>query len=316
MRCGWVRTRFLHLDRLPLSAIVNDAVAIVKASRMRSASGFVNAILRRLAREREHIAWPERPGHVESDDDRQAMIEHLSVVHSHPAWLVARWIDRYGIAVTEAWLTFNNRPPATTLAANRLRGNRDALAARLLADGVGSVPTTTAPHGLTVVARRVLSSEAFRDGACVIQDEASQIISELAGGIDGGRILDACASPGGKTLALAAISGAAGLVVAADVRAAPRRSAGRDHATLPAALGAHCPRPGCRSAAISGCDLRLRAGRCSLLGSWHRASRPGHTMAASGVRLARACRCAARAARTHRTSRGPGGPADLQHMFE
>ncbi len=80
------------------------------------------------------------------------------------------------------------------------------------------MPTATAPHGLIVTGGKAQSSDAFQDGACVIQDEASQVIPELAGGMPGDAILDACASPGGKTLALAAQCGPAGVVVAADVR--------------------------------------------------------------------------------------------------
>ncbi len=209
--------QILYLERVPVSAIVNDAVALVKASRFRSATGFVNAVLRRLSRERESLSWPARPSPV-SGDDRAALIDYLSVVHSHPAWLVERWVDRYGAADAEAWLSFNNRAPAITVAPNRLRGSRDQLQVQLRAEGVEATPTTIAPHGLTVVAGNVLSSAAFRDGACVIQDEASQIIPELAAATAGDWIFDACASPGGKTLALSVQCGPSGVVVAADVR--------------------------------------------------------------------------------------------------
>lgn len=209
--------QLLHLERVPTSAVVNDTVQLVKASPVKSAAGFVNAILRRLARERHDLPWPERPAD-DTREGRQALVEYLAMVHSHPAWLVQRWVDRYSVAVAEQWLQFNNDPPPVTLAANRLRGPRDGLAARLAAEGVSSVPTRTAPHGLMVTGGRVQASAAFADGACVIQDEASQLIAELAGATSGDAILDACASPGGKTLALAAQCGEAGLVVAADVR--------------------------------------------------------------------------------------------------
>ncbi|MGH9172973.1 MAG: transcription antitermination factor NusB, partial [Vicinamibacterales bacterium] len=166
--------QILYLARVPVSAVVNDTVGMVKASRFRSASGFVNAVLRRLSRERSRLSWPMRPANPDSDDGRRALVTHLSVVHSHPAWLVARWIDRYGATETERWLRFNNQPPAMTLAPNRLRSSRDDLAARLLAEGIQTEPTRLAPHGLTVSTGQALSSDAFRDGLCVIQDEASQ----------------------------------------------------------------------------------------------------------------------------------------------
>ncbi len=142
-------------------------------------------------------------------------------MHSHPQWLVERWVERFGAARAEAWLRFNNQAPALGLAANRLRTDRDALAAELAAEGIVTTPMIVAPHGLDVVDGRALASHAFRRGACVVQDQSSQLIPELVAGENGERALDACAAPGGKTVALAAQVGEGGLIVAADVR--PRR---------------------------------------------------------------------------------------------
>jgi 16S rRNA (cytosine967-C5)-methyltransferase len=200
--------QLLHLERVPVSAVVNDSVDLVKRHGFRSASGFANAILRRLARERGALSWP----------DRAQLVDHLAVVHSHPAWLVERWLARYGETETGQWLAFNNEPPALTLAANRLRGTRDELIARLQQEHISAEPTRVAPHGVTVTTGRPLVSQAFADGYCVVQDEASQIVPELMRAAPGSRVLDLCASPGGKTLALAAQSGSTGMVAATDVR--------------------------------------------------------------------------------------------------
>jgi 16S rRNA (cytosine967-C5)-methyltransferase len=212
--------QLLYLDRVPAAAVVHDSVEIVKRFRVASAASLVNAVLRRLARDRGALIWPERPGLATGEPLRKAWIEHLSVAQSHPAWLVGRWIDRYGASGAAAWLTFNNAPPPLTLAPNRLRVNRDQLAASLAGEGIVTIPTTIASHGLTTREARVLGSDAFRRGDFLLQDEASQIIPELAAHRSG-RMLDACAAPGGKTLTLAAAAGTAGLVVATDVR--PRR---------------------------------------------------------------------------------------------
>jgi 16S rRNA (cytosine967-C5)-methyltransferase len=200
--------QLLYLDRVPASAIVNDSVNLVKAARRQSAAPFVNAVLRRLARERSGLSWPSR----------HRTIEYLSIVHSHPEWLVKRWVDRYGADVAEAWVRFNNVPPMLTLAANRARIGRDALAARLGDEGVTTEPTRLAPHGLRVTGGRALTSVSFTAGLCIVQDEASQLIAEVVAARAGHRILDVCAAPGGKTVALAAQAGVAGSVVAADVR--------------------------------------------------------------------------------------------------
>jgi 16S rRNA (cytosine967-C5)-methyltransferase len=201
--------QLLHLHRVPPSAVVNDSVELVKSARLRSAAPLANAVLRRLSRERDALTWPPR----------DSLAEHLAVVHSHPLWLVSRWLARLGASTTEAWLRFNNEPPALTLAVNRNVATREAAAARLAAEGVRVEPTRIAPHGLRVLEGRPLSSGAYADGLCLLQDESSQIIPELVVAPAASRVLDACAAPGGKTVALGSQVGAGGLVVATDVRA-------------------------------------------------------------------------------------------------
>ncbi len=201
--------QLLHLQRVPPSAVVNDSVELVKAARLRSAAPLANAVLRRLIRERDALTWP-------SGD---SLLEHLSVVHSHPSWLVSRWLARYGPQTTEAWLRFNNQPPALMLAVNRGLVSREEAAMRLGEEGIRVEPTRFASHGLRVLEGRPLNTSAYKDGLLLLQDESSQAIPELVAAPAGSRVLDACAAPGGKTVALASQVGAGGLVVAADVRA-------------------------------------------------------------------------------------------------
>lgn len=200
--------QLIYLSRLPASAVINDAVELTRRAGKSSAAGLANAVLRALSRDRERLSWPA-PG----DPD------HLAIVHSHPRWLVDRWVSRYGVEAATAWLAFNNQPAAMCLAVNRHLTTRDALAAELSSAGVVTTPTARAAHGLEVVDGRALSTPAFAEGRCIVQDEASQLIGELASQHAHGRILDLCASPGGKTLALSASAGPTGTVIASDVRA-------------------------------------------------------------------------------------------------
>jgi len=197
----------MYLDRVPASAAVHDAVDLTRRGGKTSARGLVNAVLRSLSREADRLAWPE-------GDSAEALGTRLS----HPDWLVRRWLSRYGVERTARWLAFNNQPPRLCLAANRARGTREDVAARLAAEGVATRPTDRAPDGLVVVEGAALTTAAFAEGWFAVQDEASQLITTLAPVGHGARVLDLCASPGGKTVALAA-SGAC--VVACDVR--PRR---------------------------------------------------------------------------------------------
>lgn len=198
--------QLIYMSRLPASAVINDAVELTRRAGKTSAAGLSNAVLRAVSRDRDRLEWPAR----------EPLIDYLSIVHSHPRWLIERWIARYGPERTESWLTFNNQPAAMCLAVNRRLLTREALAEELSSDGVVTRPTARAAHGLEVVEGRALATRAFTEGRFVVQDEASQLIGELAASLPGRTLLDLCASPGGKTLA---ISASKGFVIASDVRA-------------------------------------------------------------------------------------------------
>ena len=221
--------QLLHLTRVPASAIVDDAVDLAGRAGKRSASGFVNAVLRTISRRRASLPLPPRPA---DPANRDAVLAYFSITLSHPRWLAARWYERLGFDAAEAWMTFNNTPSPLTLRANRLRMTREQLAERLAAGEVTVHHTRFAPDGLIVDEGYPLRpsravgrpgpvegrSPGLENGWFVVQDEASQLVTLLAGDRPAPRVLDTCASPGGKTTALAAAMEGRGLLVACDVR--------------------------------------------------------------------------------------------------
>ena len=210
--------QLLHLTRVPASAVVDDAVDLTRAARKASASGFVNAVLRATLRQRHKLPLPPRPANLA---DRQAALAYLGITHSHPEWLVVRWLDRYGFESTERWVQFNNETPSLTLRVNRLRATREEAIAALHQDDVDAEPTRFAPDGLVVTRGNPLRRAP--DGLVFVQDEASQLVPAAVAAVAGERILDLCASPGGKTIGMAADMTDVGTIVASDVR--PRRLA-------------------------------------------------------------------------------------------
>jgi 16S rRNA (cytosine967-C5)-methyltransferase len=205
--------QLLYLTRVPASAVVDDGVKLTGRAGKRSASGFVNAVLRSISRNRQALPLPPRP---DDPADRERGIAYLSVTLSHPRWLVERWLDRFGFDATERWLQFDNAPAPLTLRANRLRVTPPELIARLARDGVEVTPGRFAPDALIV--ERGHPRRDVDEGLFVVQDEASQLVALLAGERPGARVLDTCASPGGKTSALAAAMNGSGCLVACDVR--------------------------------------------------------------------------------------------------
>lgn len=216
--------QLLFLDRVPAHAVVFDAVALARIAKKQSAGGFVNAVLRKIAAvpatDRASL-WPARP----SPSSDSQPLDYLTITLSHPRWLAERWVERHGFDATDAWARFNNQPAPLTLRANTPRITRDDLQQQLAAHGVVTEPTTLAIDGLIVREGNPLQTPLAGQGLFTTQDEASQVVATIAQAalpaITAGtasRVLDACASPGGKTVALAAAVGDNGIVVATDRR--------------------------------------------------------------------------------------------------
>jgi 16S rRNA (cytosine967-C5)-methyltransferase len=206
--------QLLHLTRVPASAIVDDAVNLVRRAGKTSATGFVNAVLREVSRRRNALPLPPRP---DDPANRDRAIEYFGITLSHPRWLAARWYDRFGFDVAERWMLFNNTPAALTLRANRLKVTRHQILERLRAEEVTAHAAPYAPDALIVDDGSPLRL-GLEDGLFFVQDEASQLVALLAGDRPPPRVLDACASPGGKTTAIAAAMEGEGLLVATDLR--------------------------------------------------------------------------------------------------
>ena len=177
------------LSRIPARAAINESVELVKRARKRSATSFVNAVLRKLAASDSHV---EASQHAISE----VSVESLAASSSHPLWLVERWTQAYGLDVAFRICRHDQSIPATAI---RLRSPEAE--AQLRAEGIELAPGAVLASARLVQHGDVTRTAAFRTGLCVIQDEASQLVAALVG--HGARILDCCAAPGGKTLAIA-----------------------------------------------------------------------------------------------------------------
>jgi 16S rRNA (cytosine967-C5)-methyltransferase len=207
--------QLLHLDRVPAAAVVDDAVELARTAGKRSAAGFVNALLRRVSRERQRLPLPREPA---DGSNRDEALAYLATSLSHPRWLAERWLDRYGYEAAASWARFNNAPAPLTLRVNTLRTTRDEAADTLRAAGVETAPTRFASHGLVVTSGNPLLTPLAHAGLFLVQDEASQLVGEFVDARAGELVLDLCASPGGKTTQMAASMMDTGRIVAADVR--------------------------------------------------------------------------------------------------
>lgn len=183
----------LFFTRVPKHAAVADTVEALREVGLGRASGFTNAILRKLA------ALDALPLPPPTDE-----VAHLAVKESHPDWLVRRWFRQFGPERARAMLAADNEAPALAIRTNTAKLSRDELLAQLTEVGVKARAAALSPLGIILEAPgRVEDLYGYAEGLWQVQDEAAQLVGVYAQVPATARVLDACAAPGGKACHLA-----------------------------------------------------------------------------------------------------------------
>ncbi len=200
--------QILYMDRVPDSAAVDESVELVKRKKHRRASALVNAVLRRLSREKEQL--PEIPAGDQG--------EYLALRYSHPVWLVRRLMEILGKEEAEEYLRLDNEAVPTTIQRNPLRCGEEELLESLTASGAVLTPHPWLPDCWRIAGGGSLETmHAFREGWFQVQDAAARAAVLAAGLKPGDRVLDVCAAPGGKSFAAAMAMEDKGEVIACDI---------------------------------------------------------------------------------------------------
>lgn len=205
LRLGLYQLRFL--TRIPASAIVNEAVNLAYLSRLRSAAGFINAVLRRATRE------PEYDPATQAEDAS----ERLAIETSHPAWLLERWTRAFGLEEAENFARSNNQAPPVAFRFTSKEVDERRLMEELREAGARIEPSLIAPRAWRVEGAPAALRKLAREGLIYVQDEASQLVAHVLEAQAGERVLDVCAAPGSKTTHLAALVSETGLLLACDL---------------------------------------------------------------------------------------------------
>lgn len=196
----------LLFSRKPDHAVINETVEAAKVHVRKGAAGLTNGILRSVTRKRDSLPRPK--GSPE---------EVLGIMHSHPDWMVRRWVALFGLEATEKLLTYNNTRPMYGL---HLAGGPDALRTALRAT---DVEFEESPWLSDMIRMRslqpIIKSGWLSDGKAFVQDEAAALVASFGSPEPGQQVLDVCAAPGGKTIQLAQAVGETGRVLAVDIQA-------------------------------------------------------------------------------------------------
>ena len=239
------------LDRVPQSAAVHTSVELAKHLAHQGIASLVNAVLRNLLRQRARVRYP---------DQRQTPTHYLAVYHSHPEWLVERWVGRWGRELVEHLLVANNQPAELNISLNPLRASRE------LAAELDLVPVESRPGFYRAAnGADLFASRAYQQGQFQVQDPNAGLAVALLDPQPGERLLDLCSAPGGKAVQAAIAMADRGWVVAADV-SLPRLNRVRENARR---MHLRAIRPVARDGTTPGCgafDRVLADVPCSATG--------------------------------------------------
>lgn len=197
----------LFMDSVPDYAAVSETVKMAK----KLAPGrerFINGVLRGYDRKKDELKLPDR----EKDP-----AGYLSVCYSFDPWIVNLWICQYGEERAEALLSASNQRPRVSIRVNFLKNSRAELAEKLKALGFETEEGTLSERILFVAGSGLLETDLYKEGCFSVQDEASILAAELLGPEAGEQVLDICAAPGGKSLAMAEIMQNKGQIQSFDI---------------------------------------------------------------------------------------------------
>ena len=184
--------QLMFMDQVPESAICNEAVKLAKKRGFTKLSGFVNGILRGIAREGRQITYPDR---------EQSPVSYLEMKYSMPSWLVTELLEQYPFAVIEAMLEASLKEKETTIRCNTIKTTPEELKSRLLEVGVTVEDSEYLSYAFKIKNYDYLEKlESFQQGHFTVQDVSSMLVCQVAGIHTGDYVVDLCAAPGGKAL--------------------------------------------------------------------------------------------------------------------
>lgn len=208
LRLGLYQLFFLR--NVPDYAAVNESVILAKKYGNIGASGLVNAVLRRIIRDKDKIK------HLKLEKDP---VKYIAVNYSHPEWMIERWIKRYGVEETIKLCMANNLRPPIYARVNLLRTDRKKLLNYLNNEGIKARESPNLSESIEIIDLVVPIYElsSYKQGLFQVQDEGAMLISHILNPKPSEIIIDACAAPGGKTTHIAELMQNKGKIYAFDI---------------------------------------------------------------------------------------------------
>lgn len=203
--------QLLFMDAIPDSAVCNEACKLAAKRKFHNLKGFVNGILRNIAKNKESLPMP---------DEKKDRAEYFSVKYSMPKWLVEYWMGCYGEETTGTLLAglLQIHPVSLRFRTDMSEEQRNAYIAEMREMGIQVTQSEYLPYVYHVEGVESVSNlPGFAEGAFTVQDVSSALAVEAADIKPGDFVMDICAAPGGKSILASEKAGKNGRVLSRDV---------------------------------------------------------------------------------------------------
>lgn len=199
--------QIVFLDSILDHAAVNETVDLCKKYDRKS-SGFVNAILRNVIRNKDSV--------IQVDDSDTIM--YFATKYSYQPWIIKNWVNAFGKEFTRDLLEANSEKSSLYIRTNTLKTSRDELIKLLEENNIKCSKVPTIDEAIRVEnLKNIENNKLFKDGLFTIQDISSMIVGKVLNPKENSLVLDVCSAPGGKSTHLATLMNNTGKVVARDV---------------------------------------------------------------------------------------------------
>lgn len=201
--------QMLYLDKIPVSAVINEAVKITKKRKMQGLSGFVNGVLRKMDREREQLLPPSK---------EQGNIKHLSIQYALPEWIIEMWLESYEEPEVEKICKALNERAEVCGRWNTLKLPLEEKEKVLTKEHITFEPGRLLEEAFYLKKVEGISNAAsFKSGEWTVQDESAMLVAHVVDPKPKQKVLDMCSAPGGKSMHMAALMQNEGSIIACDV---------------------------------------------------------------------------------------------------
>lgn len=198
--------QILYMDKIPVSAACNEAVILAKKRNFSALAGFVNGVLRSIAREKDNIKYP---------NDK---FDAIAIKYSYPKWLLKYWTSDMNISDIEKTCIAFTQPPKLSICINTTRIDKKALKENLFSEGIAVNSDTLLDNSLYIYrTNNIANSKCYNEGLFHIMDESSMLAVKILAPAENSTVVDVCSAPGGKSFAIAEYMKNTGKVYSRDI---------------------------------------------------------------------------------------------------